>query len=233
MSNITCDCGGTVARRTGPGRKFEYVRGVFLDVPDDVPTVMCSQCGSYFLGEESDDLERALKPLYAARQRALCQDAVGELIRRRPGTTYADIERAARVTPTYLSHVLAGRKAASETLVALIEVLALCPEQFDRLRDGGTFAEGLTSQISKIEVGTFAEAQISKIEVGTFAEGLTLAQVIKRWIAADAIKNRPAYGLELQRWNASAWQSANDGEYQQRTPLLDLGSDRLLGAVGV
>lgn len=54
MDIVTCDCGGKVSEVRGPGRTFEYTKGVFVDVPDDTLTVMCTSCGSYHLGAESD-----------------------------------------------------------------------------------------------------------------------------------------------------------------------------------
>lgn len=66
MDIVTCDC-GEVREVRGPGRTFEYTKGVFVDVPDDTLTVMCTSCGSYHLGKESDELERVLSPLYLAK----------------------------------------------------------------------------------------------------------------------------------------------------------------------
>lgn len=71
---MTCACGGDVREVRGPGRTFEYAKGVVVDVPADTLTVMCASCGSYHLGPESDALERDLAPLYLAKLEAMRSD---------------------------------------------------------------------------------------------------------------------------------------------------------------
>lgn len=66
MSKLICDsgeavyCGGVISSCTGPGRWFSFSKDIKIRIPDDIPTVMCRQCGSYYLGEESDALEAVL-----------------------------------------------------------------------------------------------------------------------------------------------------------------------------
>lgn len=67
MDIVTCDCGGEVREVRGPGRTFEYIKGVFVDVPEGTLIPTCIVCGSYHLGVESDELERVLSPLYLAK----------------------------------------------------------------------------------------------------------------------------------------------------------------------
>lgn len=63
----TCDCGGQIESVTGPGRIFKYAMDVYVDVPTDTPTVMCTSCGAYHLGAESDEREQVLAPLYLTK----------------------------------------------------------------------------------------------------------------------------------------------------------------------
>jgi hypothetical protein len=50
---------------TGPGRKREYIKDIFLDIPDDYPIVTCTSCGErYFTTEESVKLEEVLLETY-------------------------------------------------------------------------------------------------------------------------------------------------------------------------
>lgn len=132
-------CNGWVIQKTGAGRLMEYRRGLSLPVPDEYPIATCEGCGEeYFTVEEGEALRKLQAPLYAAWQSAHCGKVV-ERLRERHGVTLREIEAACGVTGTYLSHVLAGRKEASRTLISLLEAYSLNPSEFERRRAGGSW----------------------------------------------------------------------------------------------
>jgi hypothetical protein len=61
-----CDaCGGTVRLRGGPGRFINYRRGVRLEIPSDLETLTCDDCGDIMLdGPTTEAIERRLAPVY-------------------------------------------------------------------------------------------------------------------------------------------------------------------------
>jgi transcriptional regulator with XRE-family HTH domain len=126
------ECGDTVRLETGPGRVQEYRRGLELPVPDSFAIPTCPTCGErYFTVERGDALAKAQKPLFAEWQRTHTTPLVEE-IQKRHGVTLRHIEAACGVSGTYLSHVLAGRKEASVTLIRLLEAYARVPAEFVR-----------------------------------------------------------------------------------------------------
>lgn len=138
-------CGERVTMKTGPGREYAYRRGVQLPVPESFGIPTCTDCGEEYLTvERAEELEALLKPVFAARQRAHCT-AVVNRIRAIHGVTLREIEEACAVTPTYLSHVLAGRREASATLVYLLEAYALAPAEFARRRKGVRWEDAVAS----------------------------------------------------------------------------------------
>lgn len=142
-------CGGRVTFKKGPGRTYEYRRGVRLPVPSTFEIPTCNDCGErYFSSERSEALDALLKPVFAEWQTAHCNEVV-ERIQARHGTTLRELERACGVTPTYLSHILSGRKAPSDMLVFLLEAYALTPAEFVRRKDGVPWADALPKQPTK------------------------------------------------------------------------------------
>jgi predicted XRE-type DNA-binding protein len=132
----SCDnCDGQIVVKTGPGRVREYLRGVFLVVPDDFGTPACAQCGkSYMAPEFSEPLDESLRQQLTAH----VNQCVG-IIQKRDNVTQQQIEDAFGVTRSYLSHLLAGRKEPSATLVKLLEVCALFPECYQHVRERRPF----------------------------------------------------------------------------------------------
>lgn len=127
------ECGGLVRLETGPGRVEEYRRGVPLPVPAELAIATCSSCGErYFDEEQREALAAYQAPLFAAWQREHCAPLIERIRRRHRGVTLRDLEGACGVSPTYLSHVLAGRKDASLTLIRLLEAFANAPAELER-----------------------------------------------------------------------------------------------------
>lgn len=140
-------CGALVKAKKAAGRTHDYRRGVPLPVPADFPIPTCSGCGEEYMSvEQARALEAKQAPAYAAWQAA----HVGEVVRRLQTlhhVTLRQIEAACGVTGTYLSHVVAGRKEASSTLVYLLEAYALSPAEFQRRQSGGTWTAALAASL--------------------------------------------------------------------------------------
>jgi hypothetical protein len=49
-----CEC--PVVLRGGPGRLYEFRSGMFLEIPGDFPTAVCSHCGENYL--TTDDVNK-------------------------------------------------------------------------------------------------------------------------------------------------------------------------------
>lgn len=115
------ECGHEVHLARGAGRTREYVRGVVLPIPEDFELPTCSSCGElHMIPEFSTRLDALLRARYLREQSVHCRELV-ELLLASHGITQGDVEAACAVTPSYLSHVLAGRKQASITLIRLLE----------------------------------------------------------------------------------------------------------------
>lgn len=142
INSFECDlCGGTVERTAKPGRMREYRPGVPpLPIPDDYVLPVCKECGELYISEESakrlDELQR---PAFMEWQKATVGRLIEKIQRATPGITNREIERICGVTPTYLSHILHGRKEIGQTLLNYLEALALYPEEVHRRRSGKSF----------------------------------------------------------------------------------------------
>jgi transcriptional regulator with XRE-family HTH domain len=129
------DCGSQIVLKIGPGRVREYLRGVWLAVPNDFGTPACVHCGAeYMVPEISEPLDDLLGKQLTAR---VSQCAA--LIQARDNVTQQQIEDALGITRSYLSHLRAGRKEPSATLVKLLEVCALFSECFQHVREQRPF----------------------------------------------------------------------------------------------
>ena len=66
-----CDaCGGAVQLRGGPGRFINYRRGVRLEIPADLETLTCDDCGDMVLdGPTAEAIDSRLGPVYEIRMR--------------------------------------------------------------------------------------------------------------------------------------------------------------------
>lgn len=126
------ECGRPVVLMTGSGRTREYVRGCRLPIPNDFQIPTCTGCGEVYMTEElSAKLDPLLRKQFLLLQSAHYRQLVSILIRRH-GVTQRDVVRTCQVTPSYLSHVLSGKKQASATLTRLLEAFVACPSEFRR-----------------------------------------------------------------------------------------------------
>lgn len=124
------DCGGVITLQTGPGRTREYLRGLWLAVPDDFGTPACSVCKEeYAVAEVSEKLDALL-----SQRLTLRINQYVTLIQTRDNVTQQQIEDALGVTRSYLSHLRAGRKEPSSSLFKLLELFAISPETSHHLR---------------------------------------------------------------------------------------------------
>jgi transcriptional regulator with XRE-family HTH domain len=148
------ECGGDVCLVTGPGRVREYRIGLeypAFPVPNDFPTKVCSGCKEVYM--DLDDLKR-LDELQTKDFCAWLGERVGKLVAElqgRHGVTLREIESACGVTGTYLSHVIAGRREASTTLLRLLEAFKNHADEFEKYVGKST---------SKLEEGS-TEAMLS------------------------------------------------------------------------
>lgn len=133
MSEICTEClEGRLVPQSGKGRMFTYRRGSKYELPADFEVPTCDACGALFFDEPLREAARAvLKPEYLTDQRTHLMFLV-ETIHAKAGVSNRDVERACGVTPTYLSHLLKGRKEASEPLIALLEAFAIHPAEVHR-----------------------------------------------------------------------------------------------------
>lgn len=137
------ECGDTVKLVAKAGRVSEYRRGVSLPVPDDFEIPTCPTCGEqYFTVALSDALADRQAELLPEWKRTECA-ALIDHIRKQHQVTLRQIEGACAVTPTYLSHVLAGGKQTSLTLLRLLQAFALRPDELERQLAGTHWAETL------------------------------------------------------------------------------------------
>lgn len=109
-----------------PGRTREYVRGVHLSVPANFEIPTCDGCGDEYMSPEiSEQLDQIMKAALCARFAERVQIVVD-----RHGVSQLQVEDAARVTRSYLSHVCAGRKQPSGTLALLLDIFERFPATF-------------------------------------------------------------------------------------------------------
>lgn len=130
MTSYCNECGArAVTVKTGPGRDYQYRRGFIMELPEELEVPTCDACGAMFInGALEDEVRALLKPEHDQSQASHVGFLI-EVIRERTGLSNRKIEKACGLTPTYLSHVLAGRREASETLIGLLEAYAVCPSE--------------------------------------------------------------------------------------------------------
>lgn len=125
------ECGGLIEPKFGPGRTREYLRGIWLTIPEDFSTPACAKCGAEYMAPEvSERLDEVLR-----RQLTTHVDQCVKYIQTLNGVTQQDIEDAIGVTRTYLSHLRAGRKEPSAPLIKLLELCAFIPDCFQHVRE--------------------------------------------------------------------------------------------------
>lgn len=133
------ECGHWVKLATGTGRTREYAHGFLAHVPDDFLVPTCPNCGeTYFLSEVLEKLDPILRRQFLRAQTEHYQMLV-KILMLRHGAAKKDIVRACGITPSYLSHVLAGKRQASTTLTRLLEAFVSDGSEFERHRKGGTW----------------------------------------------------------------------------------------------
>jgi transcriptional regulator with XRE-family HTH domain len=181
-----CDlCGGPVELVAVPGRTREFRTGVVLEVPATFPIATCRDCGeTYLTTEEAERLEAALSNQLAAD----CQKLVAT-IHDRTGFTQKQVEAVCGVTPTYLSHVLAGRKQPSATLLRLLECFALHPEEARRQQRGETWMAAMAAATLQAPSGENATPTVSVTPLNEQSEPTRLALVLPFRAPSEASKD--------------------------------------------
>lgn len=160
-SKFVCtQCGGSVRAKVGLGRTYEHRPGITLPIPSDFATPTCTECGETHLNDsDAERLEQRLQEAYSMYCRALIDAA-----RERANVTLRELERAAGVTPTYLSHVTSGRKQPSLTLVRLLQAFALHPREVHRHLDGFDWQRAYRpSEAKAYVIGAYLETYCSSL----------------------------------------------------------------------
>ena len=137
---ITCfECGGTLNLKGGIDRVFVYRKGSEFVLPSDFEIPTCDNCGSDFLDEELENKAKELfRPMFLKEQNEHLEFLI-KTIQTNTGMTLREIERACGVIDTYLSHILSGRKEASEVLIGQLEGFAIYPGEAKRRLDRKVF----------------------------------------------------------------------------------------------
>jgi ribosomal protein S27AE len=137
FKSFTCgECGHSVRLATGPGRTSEYAPGFHVSIPDDFPIPTCPNCGEvYILPDFADRLEPIFRAEFLRAQSGHYNELV-RILMLRHNATKRDIVRACSITPSYLSHVLAGKRQASTTLTRLLEAFVANGAEFERHVNG-------------------------------------------------------------------------------------------------
>lgn len=146
---MECDnCGGRIEMVRTKGRVHEYRPGHRLPVPEEFPIATCERCQeSYLSVAEAELLHGLQKPLFLNWQRGHLAKVI-RAIQDAHRVSLREIERVCGVTGTYLSHLLAGRKEASQPLINLLEALSLAPAEFSRKVAGTSWDEARLSVLS-------------------------------------------------------------------------------------
>lgn len=172
-------CGGKVELKSGPGRTHFYRRGLALPVPESFEIPTCSACHEEYLSvERAEALNAALQPSFVELQKSHCREVV-ETIKAQHGATLRQIEIACGVTPTYLSHILAGRKEASDTLVYLLEAYSRHRSEFERRQAGGWWQQATAVQGAALQNVSGAESITNSVfSVGSGTSPVTLTNFV-------------------------------------------------------
>lgn len=138
MSNFDCaECGGKVTPKQGRGRMRVFRRGVEpFEIPETFPLHTCECCGeTYVLPEQVPALEAELRVAFLEWQSKKIEEWVS-LLECRHGVTRGRIATACGITPSYLSHLIAGTDLASVTLQRLLEAFVASAGEFQRHLEG-------------------------------------------------------------------------------------------------
>lgn len=132
-------CGGTVRLLAKAGRVREFRRGVQLPIPDDFEIPTCTNCGEEMMSlDVSQALDARLQSTFLEEQAAGVHFCVSQIVAREK-VTQGQIEDACGVTRSYLSHLMSGKREASQTLLKLLELFALSDAAFAYGRKGVPF----------------------------------------------------------------------------------------------
>jgi hypothetical protein len=130
------ECGGTVDMAPGVGRTREFSRGFSVPIPDDFLIPTCGRCGElYVLPEIEQKLNAVLRKRLLQMQADHYRTLV-DILMCRNGIKQKDVVRACGVTPSYMSHILNGKRRASTTLTRLLEAFVVCNAEFMRHVEG-------------------------------------------------------------------------------------------------
>lgn len=196
------ECGGDVKLVARTGRSREYLKGFHLTIPNDFGIPTCTDCGEESMSAEiSEKLDEILSGVLQTRMRLY----VEKIHAIHAGTSQREIEEALRVTPSYLSHVLSGRKPPSATLVELLALFAEVPGAFEHALPG--------------------RAAPSKVVAKTFIDMSVLSTVYVHHYQAKAFAGEIAEALPspLQAFPNRTRYSSRFGEKVERREPVSVG----------
>ena len=103
------------------------MRGVWLDVPVELPTLHCERCGEEAFAPELDE------PIAAAIKRSLVElvRAIVADLKLRHSVTQQAVEDACRVTRSHFAHVMNGTVPPNAQFVAYLLMLRDVPGAFE------------------------------------------------------------------------------------------------------
>jgi len=124
------DCGGYYKLATGLGRRYEMLRGVSLEIPEDLPTIECDNCDgglsdSLFTGAVQVALEKKLT--------LIVRKFVSDIIERHNTTQY-EFENALKINRSYFSKIMAGMEQPTSIIISVLDMILNVPDVFVRLR---------------------------------------------------------------------------------------------------
>jgi hypothetical protein len=125
-------CGGQVTLVAKAGRRRFLKPGFLVEIPADYAIPTCAKCGETYLDpDQAESLDRRLEEVHGDVSRSHWAARV-ETLKKRHSTSQRTIATVLGITPSHLSHVLAGTTEPSVPLTRLVDALEACPAEFLR-----------------------------------------------------------------------------------------------------
>lgn len=176
------ECGTRTVLAKGTGRTREWRRGVRLPVPETFEIPTCPKCGTeVLLPEQAKALDAELRASALGQQVEELRYYL-RVLRIRHGATQRDVEDACAVTRSYFSHLLAGKRPASATLMRLVRAFALSPETFETIASGVALDQHLVGLFAVVPERTiYSNDALAKPRKGYEYEDGSLSSVGVAW----------------------------------------------------
>lgn len=127
------ECGEKAVEPTAKPGRTTSVDGFVVELPEDFEIPTCVNCGAEMLDRETARrMDEFAIPVAISMKAEHVRRVVDDIRSTDSSIRLQDVERACGVTRSYLSHVQAGRKSASITLIRLLEAYAAAPAELHR-----------------------------------------------------------------------------------------------------